>query len=185
VSAQETYVNAGYERYAGAIYAVNYDRPVNKLPFLNFTQDLGRVGVNFNAVNTRRILNSISGLGYDTIDYAGVIPTSAGGGTTGQPRWKAQLDVHYAYGPLRASWTTHYIGPAKYDLTYTDNNQNILEINPYFQHDLAIEYKINQSLTARLNINNITNVQPPFPVSSVSTYDLVGRYYLLALDGKF
>ncbi len=185
VSAQETYVNAGYERYAGAIYGVNYDRPVNRLPFLNFAQDLGRVGVNFNAVNTRRILNSISGLGFDTIDYAGLIPTSAGGGTSGQPRWKAQLDFHYSYGPVKATWTTHYIGPAKYDLTFTENNQDILEINPYFQHDLAIEYQLTRNVTARLNIDNITNVQPPYPVSSVSTYDLVGRYYLLAVDGKF
>ena len=185
VSANETYINAGYSRYAGAQYAINYERDVARLPFVQTVRDLGKVGVSFQALNTRRILTSDSGLGFDTIDYAGVIPTSEGGGTSGQPRWKGQLDVRYSYGPLEAGWTTHYIGPAKYDLTYTLENQNILEINPYFDYDLSLAYKINSHLTARLNIDNITNAQPPYPVSSVSTYDLIGRYYLLSLDGKF
>jgi iron complex outermembrane receptor protein len=185
VTANETYINAGYSRYAGAQYAINYDRPVDRLPFVQTARDLGRIGISFQALNTRRILTSDSGLGFDTIDYAGVIPDSEGGGTSGQPRWKGQLDVRYSYGPFEAGWTTHYIGPAKYDLTYTIENQSILEIDPYFDYDLSLEYKITPRITARLNVDNITNAQPPYPVSSVSTYDLIGRYYLLSLDAKF
>ena len=181
-TANETYINAGYIHFAGAQYNLSYARALNRLPFIDkfafipSDRDLGQIGLNFDATNTRRLITSPSGLGFDAVDTAGTIDI---------PRWRWQASVLYAYGPANFRWTTHYIGPSSYDNTFTIENQSILKVGNNVTHDLSASYKIKPWLTARLNIYNITDQKPPFPISGVGYYDEIGRYFLLGLDGKF
>jgi outer membrane receptor protein involved in Fe transport len=184
LTANETFINAGYVHYAGAEYKVDYFRAVNRLPFVNTDRDLGRVDFNVDAVNNRRYVTSVSGLGFDAINTAGSFPVS---GNEGMPRWRWIAQFTYQKGPFRFGWTTHYTGNTYFDLTYTTNNQIPLEVGPSFTHDLSLGYDILPRLTLQLNINNILNQAPPYPaaVLPVGYYDFLGRYYSLALHAKF
>ena len=157
-------------------YTLTYDRAINQLPFMKFDNDYGRIGFSFNALNTRRQITSVSGQGFDADNNAGEI---------GYPRWRWQANFSYSKGPFRASWTSHYVQSSKYDLTYTIENQDVLEVGDYYSHDFSTELKLDNHLTARLNVNNITDAQPPYPVRGIGTYDIIGRYFLVSLSGRF
>jgi outer membrane receptor protein involved in Fe transport len=62
-----------------------------------------------------------------------------------------------------------------------------LKVGRSFTHDLSLSYEIFPWMTLQLNINNITNQLPPFPLgnSADGYYDFVGRYYLLSAHAKF
>jgi outer membrane receptor protein involved in Fe transport len=183
VSANEPYVNAGYQHFTAVTYTVDYDRSVNQLPFVHTDLDLGRIGFTFNALNTRQLATSISGKGFDVIENAGVINA---GSTTATPRWRWLARLHYEKGPWDFDWTTHFTGGAYFDLTYTLANQNILKVGSNYTNDLSVSYKVTKWLVARLNVNNITNQQPPYPFDySAGDYDYLGRYYNFALSAKF
>jgi len=180
LTANETFINAGYTHYAGAEYKLDYHRDISQLPFVNTTQDLGRFDFNIDAINNRRYIVSVSGLGFDAINYAGVVGT--------QPRWRWTAELVYQKGPFRAGWMIHYSGAAAYDLTFTEDNQSILEVPRNITHDLSLGYDIAPHLTLQLNITNLFNEQPPFPVGTYTQqgdYDYIGRFYTLALHAKF
>ena len=179
ISANETYINAGYEHYAGVEYKLDYYRNLNALPFVHTDRDLGRFDFNVDVINNRRNVISISGEGFDAINYAGVIAQ--------QPRWRYVAQLTYMKGPFRFGWVTHFVGDSYYDLTYTADNQEPLKVGRYYSHDLSLAYDIAPHLTLSLNIDNITNAIPPYPLSNSADgyYDFMGRYYKLGLHAKF
>ena len=79
LTANETFINAGFIHYAGAEYKIDYHGDVNQLPFATTTQDLGRFDFfNVDAVNNRRNVTSVSGQGFDPGSIrAGVIGPAA------------------------------------------------------------------------------------------------------------
>jgi outer membrane receptor protein involved in Fe transport len=78
------------------------------------------------------------------------------------------------------------VGDSYYDLTYTEDNQSILKVGRNFTHDLSLSYDISRRVTIQLNIDNITNQQPPFPATyAVGYYDFIGRYFLFGAHAKF
>jgi len=79
------------------------------------------------------------------------------------------------------------VGVTYFDLTFTDDNQEPLKVHQYYTHDLSLAYDIIPRLTLTLNINNITNAAPPYPVGTypVGYYDYMGRYYTLGVHAKF
>ncbi|HEY7852721.1 MAG TPA: TonB-dependent receptor, partial [Caulobacteraceae bacterium] len=179
LTANETFINAGFVHYAGAEYKLDYHGLVNQLPFVTTIQDLGRFDFNFDAINNRRNVTSVSGQGFDSINSAGVIGQ--------QPRWRWLAQLSFEKGPFHFGWTTHFTGDSYYDLTFTRDTQNILKVGRSFTHDLSLSYEIFPWMTLQLNINNITNQLPPFPLgnSADGYYDFVGRYYLLSAHAKF
>jgi len=184
LSANEGFINAGYAHYAGAEYKLDYYRAINRLPFVHTDNDLGQFDFNVDAVNNRRYVTSVSGLGFDAINTAGAF---AGSTSEGMPRWRWMAQLTYKKGPFRFGWTTHYVGVTYFDLTFTDDNQEPLKVHQYYTHDLSLAYDIIPRLTLTLNINNITNAAPPYPVGTypVGYYDYMGRYYTLGVHAKF
>jgi outer membrane receptor protein involved in Fe transport len=105
-TAQESFVNAGFERFAGANYNLYYSHAINSLPLVHSTADLGLFSMNFNAVNIRHIVNSVSGLGFDDVNTAGTI---------GSPRWRWISTFTWSRGPVRVGWTSHWIQSSYYN----------------------------------------------------------------------
>jgi outer membrane receptor protein involved in Fe transport len=178
------FVNAGFEHYTAMMYSVVYDRRIDQLPFIHQlpfvpeATDLGRIGLDFSATNIRSEVVSVSGLGFDSINYAG---------TVGTPRWRWRATASYRYGPFYLGWTAHYIGPSAYDLTYTPADREPLTVHQSVTHDLALSYDITKKMVVHFNVNNVFNQPPPLGADTVigNYYDFIGRYYIVGLDAKF
>ncbi len=186
VSANETFVNAGFTHFTAVTYTLDYQRRLNQLPFVSTSHNLGSLDVSVSGVNTRQSINSFSGLGYDDINSAGTVGTSSSNTST-LPRWRWTGTATWSRDPWRVTWTTNYISAVAYDLTLTPSDQEPLKIPDNVVSDLSVAYKITPWLTARLNVDNVFNQAPPAPVGTYSYgyYDFIGRYFLLGLDGKF
>ena len=184
LTANETFINEGYIHYAGAEYKLDYRRDINQLPFVRTDRDLGRFDFNLDVINNRRLVTSISGKGFDAINTAGAVGTSSNG--EGSPRWRWIAQLRWQKGPFQAGWTTHFTGDSYYDLTYTSANQDILKVGRSYTHDLSLSYDINRHITLALNIDNITNEPPPYPVAgyTVGYYDFIGRMFLFQARAK-
>lgn len=184
VTANETFVNAGFTHFAAVNYVADYQTDLNRLVPIMADRDLGKIAFTMTGVNTLRSINSYSGLGYDDINSAGTLGT--GGGST-TPSWRWELGLTYKKGPLRMGWNTHFISGSAYDLTFTSANQEPLKVKDNWTHDFSLSYQIRPWLEARLNVKNIFNQAPPYPVGTytVGYYDFIGRYFLFGLDGKF
>lgn len=184
--AQEAFVNAGFTHFAAVTYTADYHTRLNDLPFVHTERDLGRFNFTISGVNTLRSVNSVSGKGFDNIDSAGVLALSSNTNTT-TPTWRWEGQFTWNRGPLRVEWNTHYISGSKYDLTFTAANQFPLKVGDNWTHDLSLGYQITPWLNARLNVKNLFNQAPPYPVGTYQAgyYDFIGRYFLFGLDGKF
>ena len=178
------FVNAGYEHYTAMMYSLDYERRIDQLPFIHLLSfvpqatNLGRIGFDFSATNIRSEITSVSGLGFDAINYAG---------TVGTPRWRWRATASYRYGPLYLGWTAHYIGPSAYNLTYTSANREPLTVHQSLTHDLALSYEITRKLVVHFNVDNVFNQAPPLGAATSigNYYDYIGRYYVMGLDAKF
>lgn len=184
LSANETFLNEGFIHYAGAEYKLDYRRAINQLPFVHTLQDLGGFDFNLDVINNRRLVTSISGKGFDAINTAGALGGNNGEGAS---RWRWIAQLRYELGPFQAGWTTRFTGDAYYDLTFTSANRDILKVGRNYIHDLSLSYDITKNINVALNINNITNEAPPYPVAgySVGYYDFIGRTFQVQARAKF
>jgi outer membrane receptor protein involved in Fe transport len=178
VSANEGYVNAGFEHFVAVTYDLGYERPVNRLPFVASSADLGNVSLNISATNTHSFIQSYSGLGFDDVNYAG---------TYGTPRWRWKLYAEYSRGPLKLGWITQDIGASKYNLTYTTENQVPLSLHQDVTHSLTSSYEFHKGVRAYFNMSNIFNQGPPIGASTAigNYYDYIGRYFTMGVSAKF
>ena len=167
------FVNAGFVNFQAMTINISYDfEPHNVKGFEAFP---GRIGLNFNAYNNQRYDSSVSGTGLDIVRNSGTI---------GVPRWTTKFDLSYSNGPFRFIGTERYQSSVRYDNTFTVENRSILTLQDYFLSDLSASYKFRDRYTMRVGIDNLFDVQPPFPSTSTA-YDLVGRYYYVGINAKF
>ena len=167
------FVNAGFINFQAMQLNVSYDfEPHNIRGFENLP---GRIGMNLYAYNNQRYDSSVSGTGLDIVRNSGTI---------GVPRWTTKFDLSYANGPFRFIGTERYQSSVRYNNTFTVENQSILKLDDYFLSDVSFVYKLHDRYEARLGIENLFNVEPPFPTTSTA-YDLIGRYYYFGLNAKF
>ena len=165
-------VNAGYLRFQALNVNMSYDFEPRYIP--GFESLPGRIGLNLVAENYERYESSVSGTGLDIVRSAG---------TFGVPRWAGTLNVSYVNGPFRSILTERYTSSTRYNNTFTPESQSILSVGDYLLSDFTASYKF-RNFTARAGVNNIFDVEPPFPSTS-SVYDLIGRYYFVGLNAKF
>ena len=66
-------------------------------------------------------------------------------------------------------------------------NQDVLKVGRTYTHDLSLSYDVTKNLTLGLNINNITDEPPPFPVAgyNVGYYDFLDRMFLVQARARF
>ncbi len=173
---QSGFVNAGYTRFAGVSMVIGYEFDVKSVPLFRTMDNPGHVGMTLRMFQTKRLQTSVLGTGADLSDTEGTI---------GIPRWNDQLDIRYSRGPLRASWTTHYLSSSLTNRTFTTETRNPLGVGAYYTHDLNVSYDITHHINARFGINNITDQGPPFPTVSPGVYDQIGRFFFVGLNVKY
>ena len=184
---------------SGVDFDVSYRRPVakgaitarvygNYVAHLITNDGLGNP-VTYNAAGVVQTLGSV-------VDHAGQVggfTTGLNSGSTDTPHWQVNGSLTYADQRYSLTVTGRYVGGGLYDATLVGPNDprynpaspiSIADnkINGRFYLDLGASVNIINEGRKRLQlyvaVNNLTNVDPPFPTTAVSGfYDRIGRYY--------
>jgi len=165
---------------------------------VNWRLPLGEVGlsdrwgqINVRAVATRLLSYELQNRPGDPfLDYAGTIGNAqvASGGVT-KPHWRALMSVNYDVGPANLGLTWRYIGnqQASTNIGAATRAQGVHAVSYV---DLNLAYKLTDRLTVFGAVNNLVDLAPQiYPAGSGSadgsTYDQLGRRYVLRLTAKF
>ena len=116
---------------------------------------------------------------------------SIGGFGASLPKYKLLLGSTYTYGPVDLTLRYRYIGKqidaACIGVTACGNPS----VPAYNYFDVIGHWRITDNYEIRVGVNNLADKQPPVFVSSPqantdpSAYDVIGRYYYVALKARF
>lgn len=101
------------------------------------------------------------------------------------PEWKFLSTLSWNYEPFSLGLRWRYQGSVE----NFNNRQQVLDAVNYF--DVNSSWKLNEMLTLRGGVNNLTDRQPRVYSPSIaantdpSSYDLVGRRYFIGLTARF
>lgn len=101
------------------------------------------------------------------------------------PEWKFLSGLNWNYDSFTLGVRWRYIDSVE----NFNNREQVLNAVHYF--DLNTSLKVNESMTLRGGVNNLTDRQPPVYSPSIaantdpSTYDLVGRRFYVGLTASF
>ena len=197
------FVNIGAIDVEGVDFAFDYTLP--SLPYLS---DLGTFKVAMDSAYLIEFTEFVAAAD------GSLTPTSRQGTNDGQdpaayPRFKANTDILWNQGPMRASWTTRYIhkqietcfdgiGPSLTALgrcslpDFDDPSKSKNKIGSTFYHDVQFGYNFADSnFDVTVGVNNVLDRDPPISTSAfansfdVQTYDVPGRFGYLRLRKSF
>lgn len=100
------------------------------------------------------------------------------------PEWKSLTSINWAYGPVSLGARWRYI-----DGMTQFGTANEIPSKDYF--DILASWNLNDTVSLRATVNNITDEQPPVYAPGVqantdpSTYDTLGRRYSIGLTARF
>lgn len=100
------------------------------------------------------------------------------------PEWKSLTSINWAYGPVSLGARWRYI-----DAMTQFGTTNEIPSKDYF--DFLASWNLNDTVSLRATVNNITDEQPPVFAPGVqantdpSTYDTLGRRYSIGLTARF
>lgn len=148
----------------------------------------------------RTILNGVLQTQGGKIDRAGAVGGFTAGqqtGATSLPHWTVAGTLSYSEDPVTLTVNGRYVGGGKFDATlvgpedadYSPASPISIGSNRVtgrFYLDATIQFDVvnagNRKLQFYLVGNNLTNVDPPFPVTAIAgLYDRIGRYYRAGL----
>jgi len=138
----------------------------------------------------------------DTFEENGVESAGNNGGTNTIPRWKGNVALEWARGPLTI------IGKANYIHSYTQllvgasffapsdprfqNGVYPLSVPSYTSYDLVGRYDVTKKLRVTATVQNLTNRKPPYDpgfsatyLYDFSIYDIRGRQFRIAANYAF
>lgn len=180
VGPQTGFINAGYQNFSGFTVTADYGFDLDDLTYWT---NMGRLDFNFNLFQVETQESSATGLGFDLVNSRNTLGNS-------DVRWK--LDTAYRNGGFAALLTTRYTGEYVRSNTATIENFAPLTIGDHYLHDLSLAYTWENSLgvgardwTARLQVRNLLDSEPPQYATGVGVYDLIGRYYQVGLTARF
>ncbi|GGZ43546.1 TonB-dependent receptor [Asticcacaulis endophyticus] len=169
VTAVTTTYNAGQVNMEGEIYNVNYTFPLGKY---FGDRDLGRLELGMEATHLALYETSVTGFDLTRTD-----------GTTLQPEWTTRVDVNWSKGPYRASYSAFYLSEGKVNRTDTIENTPTPNIDANLRHSISAQYDVNEKLTVRGGVTNLTDEEPSYPTLNYG--DILGRQYYVGLKAKF
>lgn len=108
--------------------------------------------------------------------------------TAGDPRWNANLDMHYLNGPLTLSWEVRFIASTLLVSQQTASSkpdyQSPMSTGARFYNDVQGRYKLPgglKNVELYMGVNNLLNVDPPATFlgtgTASATYDNIGRFF--------
>ena len=115
-------------------------------------------------------------------DRKGTVSTSFG---LTLPEWKALSTLSWTLEPWTLGMRWRYQG----EVENFNNRSQVIDAIHYF--DLNAGYQINQAVSLRAGVNNLTDEQPPVYAPAIaantdpSTYDVIGRRYYVGLTARF
>lgn len=169
-TAQATTYNAGYLKYRGEVYDIDYRFNVGDL--LGSNSDLGSLSLSLQATHNTLFVTSVTGLDRTRLDD-----------TTSLPKWVLHPQVHYSLGALRINYSLYYLPAEKMHSTDTVENESILPVAGNTTHNISIDYTVDK-LTFRFGVNNFTDKQPSYPYS-VGYGDIIGRQFFFGVNAKY
>jgi outer membrane receptor protein involved in Fe transport len=180
VSATTGQINAGFRRFQGLTASVEFTTDLGDwLAFENWS-GAGQLTLDFDLFHVNRLETSVLGTGTDLNDDKDDMGNS-------DLEWN--LRTTYRSGPFTLNWLTRYIGDAVFDPADTIETRNIPRVGPIFINDVSFLYDLADDLQARLVINNVWDVEPPFPASAIGrgrvAYDHIGRYFFVGAKARF
>lgn len=101
------------------------------------------------------------------------------------PEWKALSTLSWTLEPWTLGIRWRYQG----EVENFNNRSQVIDAIHYF--DLNAGYQINQAVSLRAGVNNLTDEQPPVYAPAIaantdpSTYDVIGRRYYVGLTARF
>lgn len=101
------------------------------------------------------------------------------------PEWKALSTLSWTLEPWTLGMRWRYQG----EVENFNNRSQVIDAIHYF--DLNAGYQINQAVSLRAGVNNLTDEQPPVYAPAIaantdpSTYDVIGRRYYVGLTARF
>lgn len=120
------------------------------------------------------------------INNTGVV-NNPNAGEIGDPKYSGQLNLGYTQGKLGLDFRANYTGRAKFNILNTVETQDILSVGDQWIFGASASYRFKEETIIRLNVSNLTDKAPPFPVSGAAfgAYDTLGRRYSISLDYRF
>lgn len=180
VGPQTGFINAGYLNFSGWSGGVEYS--LNLDDYQSLAGLGGRISWDFDLFRTETYESSVTGLGFDLVNSANTI---------GLAETKWNLNTAYTRGGLGLLWTVRYTGESKFSNTTTIENYAPLTVDAYYVNDLSVAYRFDtdrmnlKDVTARLQVRNVFDAEPPFGTTGIGVYDLIGRYYQVGLTARF
>jgi iron complex outermembrane recepter protein len=173
----ETNANLGTLRTSGVDFQVDWNAALADLG----APDWGRLAINVTGTwleNWER--QDLPGGAFT--DRTGTISNSFG---LTLPEWKLLSSLSWAAGPVTLGVRWRHQG----EVENFNNRANVIDAIDYF--DLNGSWAVNDTVSLRAGVNNITDELAPVYTPSIasntdpSTYDLLGRRYYVGLTARF
>lgn len=175
------YFNLGGTRVKAINANMSYSLPIGDV--MATQRDLGNFGFRANVYYL---------LEYTTSGIGDFSDSLAADDTQANPTWKTQLSFLYDIGKFSARWTTNYqddaiIRGANVNTRQSLEVANVIGYDAYATHNLTLGYDITDHATARLAIDNITDVQElnTNGLQNGLYVDTIGRRWTASLTYKF
>ena len=171
--------------FAGLQVQSTYSTEVNDLPFIHrlpfFGGDKDRGSLTFNSGGffTETHSNTILGVSTPTV------------GNIGDPVWKMDNSVTWAYGKWSVFVQSDYVGPGFANVTLKRSVQQFEHTGAYWEWNTSVSYNITPHLQATLTIDDLFNQNPPANSyveggqAALATYDYLGQRFYVSLRAKF
>ncbi|WP_037412261.1 TonB-dependent receptor domain-containing protein [Silanimonas lenta] len=168
---QTGFVNGGYLNFRGFSGEISYVKDLADWGFgpggtISFT------GTAFRRVAVDSSINN-------------VVNTNSNG-LVGTPLREYQFGVAYDHDRWGMSVQGNYQGPVNAGNNISPELQDILVYDSYKSYDAGAYVNfLDKRLRVRFAVTNFTDVEPPFPLGGIGTYDILGRRYTLSAVYKF
>ena len=161
ISARTTTYNAGSVKMRGELYHIDY-----------FTDPGAWFG--YEGFGTTEFLIEANHLAFYETSVTGY-DLNRTDGTTAQPEWQVRFDINWTKGPWRASYSAYFLSDAKRARTDTIENTPTPYIPYNLRHSVSVQYELNDYVTLRAGIKNLTDEEPSYPTLNYG--DILGRQY--------
>jgi outer membrane receptor protein involved in Fe transport len=172
LSLEEPYINQGGRVFKAIEVSANYP--------INLPSNLGRLTI---GVTYQHLIK----------DYT-IISADAGAtinrGAIGDSIDRGNLELTYDKGSFTWYNQIRYVGPALQDPNEPAGTRDIPGVGKWAVWNTSVSYQINDQFSVRVNVDNVTNRNLPFPYTGVgllNTYyeGLIGRSFLVGAGVHF
>ncbi|HEY8572113.1 TonB-dependent receptor plug domain-containing protein [Phenylobacterium sp.] len=149
-----------------------------------FGRDLGDLAFRLDATWMYRFaLQGLPGQSY--VQFANTI-------TNATPEWKANASLRWSRDNYSVTWSTLWIDSMIISQTQQQGVLDPFMTGEYYRHDLRASYRVNDQVSVRAGIINLTNEFPPYVPevftgtgTGSSQYDNRGRFFFVGANFNF